>query len=97
MRHLGLEDAVGPDDAHVVARRTVGGRARVEDRIDPAVGFQARAKIGDELKAGDALGLLYCRGEAVAVEAAARVRAAYTVRDEPPARVPELIKEVIAQ
>src|SRR5437588_686701 len=74
-----------------------GGRVRIEDRIDPAVGFLARAKIGDELKAGEALGLLYCRGESGAVEAAARIRAAYTVRDEPPMRVPELIKEVIAQ
>src|SRR5437764_754608 len=72
-----------------------GGRAHVEDRIDPAVGFVARARIGDEVRAGDALGLLYCRGTGVG--AAARVRAAYTVRDEPPARRPELIKEVIAQ
>jgi pyrimidine-nucleoside phosphorylase len=74
-----------------------GGRIKVEDRIDPSVGFLARAKIGDEVRAGDALGLLYCREESGAVAAAARIRAAYTVRDEPPARRPELIKEVIAQ
>ncbi|HEX3559684.1 MAG TPA: thymidine phosphorylase [Pyrinomonadaceae bacterium] len=74
-----------------------GGRVRVEDKIDPSVGFLARAKVGDELQAGDALGLLYCRSESGAVEAAARIRAAYTVRDEPPAHVPELIREVIAQ
>ncbi|HEX8853321.1 MAG TPA: hypothetical protein VF754_07530, partial [Pyrinomonadaceae bacterium] len=74
-----------------------GGRIKVEDRIDPSVGFLARARIGDEVRAGDALGLLYCREESGAVEAAARIRAAYAVRDEPPARRPELIKEVIAQ
>jgi pyrimidine-nucleoside phosphorylase len=74
-----------------------GGRVRVEDKIDPSVGFMARARIGDEVRAGDALGLLYCREASGAVEAAARLRAAYTVRDEPPARRPELVKEVIAQ
>jgi len=87
-------------DASEVGRAVAaigGGRVRVEDKIDPSVGFLARARIGDELKAGDALGLLYCREESGAVEAAARIRAAYTVRDEPPAHVPELIKEVIAQ
>jgi pyrimidine-nucleoside phosphorylase len=87
-------------DASEVGRAVAsigGGRVRVEDKIDPSVGFLARARIGDEVSAGDALGLLYCREEAGAVEAAARIRAAYTVRDEPPAHVPELIKEVIAQ
>ena len=70
---------------------------RVEDRIDPAVGFLAHVKIGQEVSAGEPLGLLYCRGGADAEGAAARIRAAYTVEDEQPVRVPELIKEVIAQ
>ena len=74
-----------------------GGRVRVEDRIDPAVGFLAHVKIGQEVSAGEPLGLLYCRGGADAEGAAARIRAAYTVEDEQPVRVPELIKEVIAQ
>jgi pyrimidine-nucleoside phosphorylase len=93
----GFVTAVDAAEVGRVVASVGGGRVRVEDRVDPSVGFLARAKIGDELKAGDALGLLYCRGESGAVEAAARIRAAYTVRDEPPARVPELIKEVIAQ
>ena len=74
-----------------------GGRVRVEDRIDPAVGFLAHVKIGQEVSAGEPLGLLYCRGGADAEGAAARIRAAYTVEDEQPTRLPELIKEVIAQ
>jgi len=74
-----------------------GGRARVEDRIDPAVGFLARAKTGQLVAAGEPFGLLYCRDASAAAHAVERIRAAYRVGDEPPARVPELIKEVIAQ
>ena len=71
-----------------------GGRIRIEDTIDPAVGFRVEAQIGDEVVAGQPLGLLYCRsraGEALAVE---RIQAAYEIGDEPVAR-PTLIKEVI--
>jgi thymidine phosphorylase len=74
-----------------------GGRIKVEDKIDPAVGFLAHVKVGQELSAGEPLGLLYCRGGAAAEAAAARIRAAYKIEDEQPTRVPELIKEVISQ
>ncbi len=72
-----------------------GGRARMEDKIDPAVGFLAEARIGEEVSAGDALGLLYCREKADGEGAAARIQAAYTVSDESPVKAPPLIKEVI--
>ena len=74
-----------------------GGRARVEDLIDPAVGFLAHAKTGQLVTAGEPLGLLYCRDASAAARAVERIRAAYVVGEEPPNRVPELIKEVIAQ
>jgi thymidine phosphorylase len=69
---------------------------RVEDRIDPAVGFLAEVKIGDELKADDLLGLLYCRSEEQAREATGRIRDAYKIGDDPPPTL-KLIKEVITQ
>jgi len=73
-----------------------GGRARVEDSIDPAVGFLVNAKIGDELSSSDrTLGVLYCRTEAQAEEASARILAAYRIADEPAASTNALIKEVI--
>ncbi|HEX8651969.1 MAG TPA: thymidine phosphorylase [Pyrinomonadaceae bacterium] len=71
-----------------------GGRVRVEDAIDGAVGYLADARIGDEVAAGDALGLLYYHDEQLALEAAARIRAAYVLGDEP-TNQPSLIKEVI--
>jgi pyrimidine-nucleoside phosphorylase len=71
-----------------------GGRIRIEDTIDPAVGYAAEARIGDEVKAGDTLGLLYCKTQAQAQGALERIRAAYKIRDEH-ASAPTLIKEVI--
>lgn len=71
-----------------------GGRLRIEDKIDPAVGFASEVKIGDSIKAGETLGLLYCRNEAQAQPAAERIRAAYNISGEH-ASAPTLIKEVI--
>jgi pyrimidine-nucleoside phosphorylase len=72
-----------------------GGRVRLEDQIDPAVGFIALAKIGDEVQAGEELGRLYCRDESQGKHAAERIRAAYVITDERPAVTLKLIKEVI--
>ena len=71
-----------------------GGRVRIDDEIDPRVGFVSEVKIGDEVRAGDSIGVVFCndtdRGEA----AVARINAAYHIGEEP-AGGPELIKEVI--
>jgi pyrimidine-nucleoside phosphorylase/thymidine phosphorylase len=72
-----------------------GGRIRVEDTIDPCVGYLTDAKLGDEVKAGDTLGLLCCRNEEQAAEASARLQAAYTISDEHPSDSYSLIKAVI--
>lgn len=71
-----------------------GGRIRMEDTIDPAVGFRVEAQIGDEVAKGQALGLLYCRSRADDTAAVARLQAAYEIGDYAVAR-PTLIKEVI--
>lgn len=73
-----------------------GGRVRMEDEIDPTVGFIAEVKIGDNLRAGDLIGKVYCRNEAQGRETAARIQAAYELGDQPPAPL-ELVKEVIAE
>ncbi|HST52064.1 MAG TPA: thymidine phosphorylase [Pyrinomonadaceae bacterium] len=73
-----------------------GGRIKVEDKIDPAVGFLAHVKTGQELSAGEPLGILFCRGGSDST-AAARIRAAYTIEDGQPTHVSALVREVIAQ
>jgi pyrimidine-nucleoside phosphorylase len=71
-----------------------GGRTRIEDAIDPGVGYAAESRVGDEVKAGQALGLLYCRELGQAQTTSDRIRAAYIIGDEPTS-APVLIKEVI--
>jgi pyrimidine-nucleoside phosphorylase len=95
--HAGYVEAVDASEVGRAVASIGGGRARVEDRIDPAVGYLARVRVGQQLSAGEPLGLLYCRAGAQGEAAAARIRAAYTVGREAPAEVPALIKEVIAQ
>lgn len=72
-----------------------GGRVRVEDKIDPRVGFLAEVKIGDEMKTGDLIGTVFCADTARGEQAVNRIKAAYTIGDSPAAELRELIKEVI--
>ena len=72
-----------------------GGRVRIDDTIDPTVGFVGDIKIGDRVSAGTALGQVYCRDEAKAHEAARRIQASYDVGDQPLSEIPLLVKEVI--
>jgi len=72
-----------------------GGRIRIEDVIDPAVGFVAEVKLGDQVKAGDVLGVVYGSNSARTSEAVERIGAAYQIDDSAPLDQPELIKEII--
>ena len=70
-----------------------GGRVRIEDAIDPTVGFMTEAKLGSRIKNGETIGVIYCRDRTKAEDAAERVVAAYQIGEEPEQL--ELIKEVI--
>jgi pyrimidine-nucleoside phosphorylase len=72
-----------------------GGRVRIEDTIDPTVGFISELKLGDRVKDGEALGVVYCADDAAAGDAAQRIRNAYHVSDEPPAEIESLVKEIV--
>ena len=71
-----------------------GGRVRIEDTVDPTVGFTSELKLGDQIRAGEAIGTVYCADAAAAAEAARRIQVAYHVSDEPPAEQ-KLVKEII--
>lgn len=72
-----------------------GGRVRIDDRIDPSVGFIAEARIGDRISSDKLLGTVYCRDESKAREAVQRIQAAYEIGDQPPTEIPQLMREVI--
>ncbi|MEP6706379.1 MAG: thymidine phosphorylase [Pyrinomonadaceae bacterium] len=73
-----------------------GGRVRIDDQIDPTVGFIAELKIGDRLEAGAVIGWVYCQDHDKGRETAARIQVAYKIEEEP-ATAPELVKEVISE
>jgi pyrimidine-nucleoside phosphorylase len=72
-----------------------GGRVRIEDTVDPTVGFTSELKLGDQVRAGEAIGIVYCADSSAAAEAARRIQAAYHIGDEPPAQELKLVKEII--
>jgi pyrimidine-nucleoside phosphorylase len=72
-----------------------GGRVRIEDVVDPTVGYVTEVKIGDQIAKGEALGVVYCADSERRLEAAKRITDAYTVSDDPPAEPQTLVKEII--
>jgi pyrimidine-nucleoside phosphorylase len=72
-----------------------GGRVRIDDSIDPSVGFIAEVKIGDRVDAGALLGTIYCRDDSKARDAAQTIQAAYEIGDQPLTELPLLMKEVV--
>ncbi len=68
------------------------GRARVDSRIDPAVGVMLHKKLGDRVEPGDPLCTLGFNEETSLEEAVALIEAAYTI-DERPVTRPALIVE----
>jgi pyrimidine-nucleoside phosphorylase len=71
-----------------------GGRVQVKDEIDYAVGFACAKKLGDRVKKGDELGVIFCRKKTQADSISEKLRNAYKIGVEKSPN-PELIKEVI--
>ena len=71
-----------------------GGRVRIEDTVDPTVGFTSELKLGDQVRAGEAIGVVYCADSTAAAEAARRIQAAYQIGDKP-TQLPRLVKEIV--
>ena len=93
-RRSGFVTKVNTEEIGHAIAEAGGGRVRMEDKIDPSVGFLAEVKIGDELHAGELIGFVYCDDANRGQRAAARIQAAYELGDGP-VESPLLIKEVI--
>lgn len=65
-----------------------GGRTRVEDVVDPSVGFVITARPGDVVRAGEPLATIYARDEAGVAAGRAALAAAIRVADEAPPPLP---------
>lgn len=71
-----------------------GGRVKADDKVDHAVGFSSELKLGDAVKAGDEIGVLYCRGTENVGEAASKILRAYSI-SETINKPPDLIQTII--
>jgi pyrimidine-nucleoside phosphorylase/thymidine phosphorylase len=79
----GFVQAIDAQAIGLAAMALGAGRARVEDRVDPAVGILVQRKVGDAVSRGEALCLLHHgRGGESAERVAQRVLAAYRIGDE---------------
>jgi pyrimidine-nucleoside phosphorylase len=72
-----------------------GGRIRIEDKIDPAVGFASEVGIGDRVEVGETIGIVFARDPDRAQSAVRQFQSAYSIGEVPPPTALELIKEVI--
>jgi len=88
---------VAAEDARAIGLAIVGmggGRVRADQRIDLAVGFTRVAPIGAAVGPERPLCLAHARSAAQAEAAAAQVRAAIIVADEPPAPAPITLERI---
>lgn len=72
-----------------------GGRTKIDDMIDFAVGFECEKKIGDEVPAGERLGILYCRNESQANKIIGNLQNAYQISKEKPEKI-DLVQFIVA-
>jgi thymidine phosphorylase len=65
-----------------------GGRRRVEDRIDPAVGFDDLVPLGQVVSAADPLAVIHAADAASADAAAVLLQKAFEIGQTEPGRFP---------
>jgi pyrimidine-nucleoside phosphorylase len=84
-------DAMG---VALAALRLGAGRSKAEDPVDHAVGLDGIMKVGDKVKAGDALCTIHAGSDAAAHEAAEILERAIVIADEAPVALP-IIGEIV--
>ena len=74
-----------------------GGRERKEDSVDPAVGIVLHKKIGDAIKAGEALATVHYNDESRASRALRLLESSYGIDDSLPREKRPLVHRVIGK
>lgn len=76
--------------------RLGGGRTRVEDAVDPSVGFTAIAPIGTLTGAHQPIAIVHAASETAADQAAVELRTAIRTSTTQPGETPAVIERVVA-
>jgi pyrimidine-nucleoside phosphorylase len=71
-----------------------GGRIKADDPVDHEVGFASELKLADPVKAGDKIGILYCRSRGIGIESVRKIQSAYKIQEDPISSL-DLIAKVI--
>lgn len=78
----------------VIAGKMGAGRTHVDASIDPSVGIELAAKVGDKVKKGDVLAWLHCHDVKTASSSGDDLQAAYTISNKA-TTAPELLLDRI--
>jgi pyrimidine-nucleoside phosphorylase len=70
------------------------GRARKEDRVDPAAGLVIEAPVGAQVRVGDALATVHARSEELVERVNSRLVKAWRLSDAPVKRPPHVLARV---
>ena len=75
----------------VAAVELGAGRERLDDGVDPAVGLEVLARVGDAVEEGEPIAVIHARSEESAASAGARLAEACRVSPRPPEDPPPLV------
>ena len=93
--HSGFVSDVDAMGVALAALRLGAGRAKAEDRVDPAVGVSGLVKVGERVESASPLCVIHANDEAALAEAKAMLANAIVVGDVK-STAPKLIDDVIA-
>ncbi|HEV7700571.1 MAG TPA: thymidine phosphorylase [Pyrinomonadaceae bacterium] len=71
-----------------------GGRVKAADKIDHAVGYSCSVRLGDKVRSGDELGVIYCRTSRQAAKISEKLQSAYKISSEKP-KTTKLIRTTV--
>jgi len=91
----GIVAAIDGEAVGLAAVALGAGRARVEDRIDPAVGIEVLKKVGEEVERGEPLCRVHEGAGSESREAiTARLTRAYRLSDRAPGKTPLVLERI---
>jgi pyrimidine-nucleoside phosphorylase/thymidine phosphorylase len=93
-RASGFVRGIDAEALGLAGMRLGAGRARAEDRVDPAVGIVLRRKVGDRVEAGEELAVLHANGDGDAAAVVDSVVGAYEIGGEAPEPIRLLLDEI---
>lgn len=95
-KDVGFVTAYDTREVGRIVHRLGGGRERLEDTIDPAVGLAGLRAVGERVEAGEPLGIIHAASIDDAQAAERQFRAAITLGDAPPEALRPTIHERLA-